>query len=88
MATPILLSFHVLLSESGWLQNLLDPPVIDSSKIYNIEDIEPPLITICPFIQYNNLKAHGYASHRDFLKGKYSRKIAFLVGEDHKIKHL
>jgi hypothetical protein len=56
------------------IQNLLDPPEIDSTKIYNIADIEPPLITICPFDQWDNINATGYAGRREFLVGKYSKK--------------
>ena len=55
------------------IQNLLDPPVIESSKIHNIADIEPPLITICPFEQWDNINSTGYAGRREFLVGKYSK---------------
>ena len=56
------------------VQNLLDPPVIESSKTYNIADIEPPLITICPFDQWDNMNEYGYVGCREFLLGEYSQK--------------
>ena len=55
------------------VEKLIDPPVIDSTEILNIEDIQPPLITICPLNQWNEtkLKKIGYYNKQDFLSGTY-----------------
>ena len=60
------------------IQNLLDPPVIESSRTYNLADIEPPLITICPFGQWDNINEFGYAGRRQFLQGKYSESDSLI----------
>lgn len=53
------------------VEKLIDPPVIDSTEILNIEDIQPPLITICPLNQWNERKLRkiGYHNKDYFLRG-------------------
>ncbi len=51
--------------------NLANPPQVDSTIIKNIENIELPIITICPFEQENHtmLNFYGYEKRIDILKG-------------------
>ena len=55
------------------VEKMIDPPVIDSTVILNIEDIQPPLITICPLNQWNETKLRkiGYYNKNYFLSGTY-----------------
>ena len=61
--------------------NLIDPPLVDSTQMYNIELVEKPLITICATRQYNfeKFKEFGYRTIvNEFLNGKLkNKKIAW-----------
>ena len=52
-----------------------NPPVVDSTDLINIEDIEPPVITICPIDQFKSrkFKEMGYFSYNSFLLGLDSK---------------
>ena len=52
--------------------NLVDPPQVDNTYYKNIEDVELPIITICPTSQVNNnsLRFLGYKFERNILTGK------------------
>ena len=54
------------------VNNYLNPPVVDSTETSTIAKIEPPLITICPFDQFDIFAARkmGYEGFDDLLKGK------------------
>ena len=54
------------------LRNLYDPPIIRSTEKLKLNQIEPPMITICPLNQINEtkLKEIGYPSYFDLLVGK------------------
>ena len=53
------------------MMNLLHPPEVDSTTNMNINDVELPLITVCPTRQENltNLSFYGYTSRLAILKG-------------------
>ncbi len=53
------------------LKNLADPPIVTTEERYNIKNIEPPVITMCPQdqIDEDKIKAFGYRDYRSLLKG-------------------
>ena len=57
------------------VKKLLNPPVVDSTDILNIADIDPPLITICQKDQF---------SHQTWGKMGYFRINELLLGNDAK----
>ena len=60
---------------------LIDPPVVDSTDVFNIADIEAPLITICPMDQFNRSKLanFGYDGTNSLLTG-YSMLYGSKLG--------
>ena len=54
------------------IENLTDPPIVTTEQRLSFEDIEPPLITICPQDQIDEtkLKSLGYANYDDLLRGR------------------
>ena len=56
---------------------LVDPPIADVTEHLKIEDIELPMITICPTQQFNITVLHnyGYDSYKSFLKGFKTAKL-------------
>jgi hypothetical protein len=60
------------------VKKLIDPPVVDNTEVYNIKDIELPLITICATDQINQTKMDelGY-----WIQDGYPT-IYFLAGLD------
>ena len=62
-----------------------NPPVVDTTDLLNIADIEPPLITICPKNQFSP-KAWGNADNihtKDLLLGKASKNNITAWGIHH-----
>ena len=57
------------------VNQLRNPPIIDSTEILNIADVDPPLITVCPLNQFNKtkMKEFGYRNLNSVLSG-YSYK--------------
>ena len=57
------------------VNNLRNPPVVDSTETLNISDVDPPLITVCPLNQFNKtkMKEFGYGNLNSVLIG-YSYK--------------
>ena len=53
------------------ITNLMDPPVVDSTERLNIDDIDLPLITICPLEQWREQKLRfwNYSSELDLYEG-------------------
>ena len=53
------------------LSNLMDPPVVDLTEKFNIDDIYPQLITNCPLNQFNlnKLQQFGYNNQFYLLMG-------------------
>ncbi len=53
-------------------ENLANPPIVTTEERLSFEDIDPPLITICPQNQIDEtkLKNLGYANFGDLLHGK------------------
>ncbi len=53
------------------LENLFNPPITVSEKRLQLNEIEPPMITICPLNQVDEtkLKSYGFGSYQDFLMG-------------------
>jgi hypothetical protein len=63
--------------------NLVNPPVIDSTQVYDVKDVKPPLITICPMHQYNHTKLNQFGFYRlsDLLLGDYGLiNGSYLIG--------
>ena len=58
------------------LDNLKDPRIVTTEERFNIKDIDPPLITVCPQnqIDEDKLKSFGYSSYRAFLKGDTAKE--------------
>jgi hypothetical protein len=61
------------------IQNLTNPPVVDSTERFNIEDTDSLLITICPLNQWNSTKLNefGYEDEYTLLAG-FSRDSRLL----------
>ena len=57
------------------VNNLTDPPIVDSTETFNIADVDTPLITVCPLNQFNmtKIKEFGYSNLESVLIG-YSYK--------------
>ena len=73
------------------LKNLADPPIVMTEERFNLKDIDPPLLTICPQdqIDEDKLRALGYTTYRNhLLKGKTeaSRNISFWKNFDDALK--
>jgi hypothetical protein len=62
--------------------NLINPYIIDSTKTHSIQDIVPPLITICPHNQLNlaKLAKLGYSSYKSFLLGYHNTGLTSWGG--------
>ncbi len=73
------------------LKNLADPPIVMTEERFNLKDIDPPLLTICPQdqIDADKLRTLGYTTYRNhLLKGKTeaSRNISFWKNFDDALK--
>ena len=57
------------------VNNLTEPPIVDSTETLYIADVDPPLITVCPLNQFNmtKIKEFGYGNLESVLIG-YSHK--------------
>ena len=80
----LLLAFSIFMfiyQASVAVMKLMNPSVVDSTEKFDIADIEPPLITICPREQWNKtmLKQFGYSSNFNFWFG-YDKSVGSLVG--------
>ena len=72
----LLLSFIMFFYQAQIaVNNLRNPPVVDTTETLNIGDVDPPLITICPLNQFNQakIKEFGYNNLDSVLIG-YSYK--------------
>ena len=58
---------------------LLNPQLADISEIKSIDNIEPPLITICPFNQINETKAKEFGYSGVFLNGIQENRNGSVV---------
>ena len=58
------------------MNNILEPPVIDTTYYKSIGEVELPLITVCPTNQTNlaALKEFGYKVELDLLAGSVLKK--------------
>ena len=72
------------------VDNLMYPPVVDSTEKFNIAEIETPLITICPLNNLNKtiLKSFGYLHYDGFLKGIDLDNLAIAWGAQHNLTFL
>ena len=67
------------------VNKFLTPPVVDSTDLLNIADIEPPLITVCPLNQLGtaNLMKMGYRISTELLLGLQSNNNMTAWGAQH-----
>ena len=70
--------------------NLLYPPVVDSTEKFNIAEIDSPLITICPLdtINHTILESFGYLHFNDLLRGIDVENEAIAWGAQHNLTFL
>ena len=68
------------------ITNLISPPTVDSTTIKNIEDVELPVITLCPVNQTNQtaLDELNYSNEQDLLSGN---TIKTSWGNLHNLTH-
>ena len=57
----------------------MDPPIVDSTETLNIEDVDPPLITVCPLNQFNMTKMNEFG---------YNNLESVLIGYSYKNKQI
>ena len=75
------------------LHNLADPPIVTTEERFNIKDIDPPVITMCPQDQIDGdkIKTLGYMDYRNLLKGNTEngtdRNISFWKIFDDALKY-
>ena len=68
----LLVSFTMFsIQMKGSLKNLINPPIVTTEERLSVEDIDPPLISICPVDQIDEekLKNLGYKDYDNFLLG-------------------
>ena len=86
----LLLAFSIFMfiyQASVAVMKLMNPSIVDSTEKFDIADIEPPLITICPLGQWNDsmLEQFGYSSDIHFLRGYGKLKEKFGWGAQHNL---
>lgn len=79
----VLLVSTIMFSYQCWaaIDKLIDPPIALTSEQIKVKDIEPPMITICPYNQTDDikLKKFGYSSIFHLFYGtKQSHKLEDL----------
>ena len=69
----IISTFMIIYQVTHATRKLISPPVVDSTEVLDISDVDLPLITVCPSTTYinstNMLKEYGYYDYTTIMEG-------------------